>query len=186
MGTLRENHQLCFDDFIAIAEHLIERKVTTPSQLGLSGGSNGGSLVAACMLQAPHLYRAVLCSCPLLDFKRYNKLLAGASWVAEYGDPDVEEDWEFLRKWSPYHNIPLAEKTKLPVVLFSTSTRDDRVHPGHSRKMFKRLREKGHETTSYLHERIEGGHSNAADNAQRAQGYALEFTFLSSMLTKKI
>ena len=131
-AAVKENHQRCFDDFIAVAEDLIARKVTSPAHLGIMGGSNGGLLVGGCFTQRPELFNAVVCQVPLLDMKRYNKLLAGASWMAEYGNPDTA-DWDYMKKWSPYQNL---DKDKAyPKVLFVTSTRDDRVHPGHARKM---------------------------------------------------
>ena len=122
----KEKHQNAFDDFIAVAEDLIERKITTPEHLGIVGGSNGGLLVGGCFIQRPELYNAVVCQVPLLDMKRYNKLLAGASWMAEYGNPDTD-DWEFMKTWSPYQN--LDKDQDYPKVFFYTSTRDDRVHP---------------------------------------------------------
>eukprot|EP00211_Chloroparvula_japonica_P003634 CAMPEP_0119129388 /NCGR_PEP_ID=MMETSP1310-20130426/7157_1 /TAXON_ID=464262 /ORGANISM="Genus nov. species nov., Strain RCC2339" /LENGTH=701 /DNA_ID=CAMNT_0007119807 /DNA_START=52 /DNA_END=2157 /DNA_ORIENTATION=- len=183
MSALRENHQMCFDDFCNVASDLHRRKVTTPGMLGIEGGSNGGALVASCMLQHPELFSAVVCQCPLLDFRRYTKLHCGASWAGEYGDPDVPEDWAFLRRWSPYHNIPRKrDGVYLPRVLFTTSTRDDRVHPAHARKMVKRLGEYGHEGTTYLFENTEGGHANACDNRQRARIYSLEFSFMHHVL----
>jgi prolyl oligopeptidase len=119
---------------------------------------------------------------PLLDMQRYHRLLAGASWTAEYGDPDDPADWDAMRAWSPYHNVPeaAAPHRRLPPVLFTTSTRDDRVHPGHARKMAARMRERGHEVLYW--ENVEGGHGGAADNAQRATMMALEYAFLRARL----
>ena len=170
--------QKSFDDFAAIAQHLIEQQVTTASMLGIEGGSNGGLLVAAVMLQRPELFAAVLCQVPLLDMKRYHRLLAGASWMAEYGDPDKPEDWDAMSRWSPYQNLHAGAKQ--PAVLLTTSTRDDRVHPGHARKMAARLHELGHRVLYW--ENTEGGHGGAADNAQRARMLALEYAFLKSTL----
>ncbi len=170
--------QKSFDDFAAIAQHLIEQKITTASMLGIEGGSNGGLLVAAVMLQRPELFAAVLCQVPLLDMKRYHRLLAGASWMAEYGDPDKPEDWAAMSRWSPYQNLHAG--ARLPAVLLTTSTRDDRVHPGHARKMAARLHELGHRVLYW--ENTEGGHGGAADNAQRARMLALEYAFLKSTL----
>ena len=172
------NRQKCFDDFAAIAQDLIQRHVTTAAMLGIEGGSNGGLLVAAVMLQRPELFRAVLCQVPLLDMRRYHRLLAGASWIAEYGDPDKGEDWTAMSRWSPYQNVHAG--TQLPAVMLTTSTRDDRVHPGHARKMAARLRELGHRVLYW--ENIEGGHGGAADNVQRARMLALEYAFLKREL----
>jgi prolyl oligopeptidase len=147
----------------------------------MEGGSNGGLLVGAVMLQRPELFGAVVCSVPLLDMKRYHRLLAGASWMAEYGDPDQPEQWAWISRYSPYQNV--RSGMKLPAVLFTTSTRDDRVHPGHARKMAARMLEQGHDATYY--ENIEGGHGGAADNAQRADLQALEFAFLWQHLTPR-
>jgi prolyl oligopeptidase len=177
-AALRENKQKSYDDFAAVAEDLIKTQVTSPRHLGMEGGSNGGLLVGAVMLQRPELFNAVVCQVPLLDMRRYHQLLAGASWIAEYGNPDVAEDWAFLSKYSPYQN--LRKDMKLPKVLLITSTRDDRVHPGHARKMAARLAEQGHAFLYY--ENIEGGHGGAADNQQRADMSALEYSFLWQQL----
>ena len=170
----RERKQRSYDDFIAVAEDLIARRITSPRRLGIMGRSNGGLMVGAVFTQRPELFNAVVCAVPLLDMRRYPHLLAGASWVAEYGDPDVASDWAFLRAYSPYHNVH-AER-RYPQVLFDTSTRDDRVHPGHARKMAAKMMAQGHAPLYY--ENIEGGHGGAADSAQRAHLLALEFAFL--------
>jgi len=170
----KENRQRAYDDFIAIAEALIARKITSPQQLGIQGGSNGGLLVGVALTQRPDLFKAVVCQVPLLDMRRYNKLLAGASWVDEYGDPDKPEEWDYISKYSPYHNV-VAEK-KYPRVLFTTSTRDDRVHPGHARKLFAKMKAQEHDVLYY--ENIEGGHGGAADNRQLAYMSALTYAFL--------
>ncbi|HEX9454215.1 MAG TPA: prolyl oligopeptidase family serine peptidase, partial [Candidatus Binatia bacterium] len=170
----KENRQRAYDDFIAVAEDLIARKVTSPNHLGIQGGSNGGLLVGVALTQRPDLFKAVVCQVPLLDMRRYNKLLAGASWIDEYGDPDKAEEWTYIEKYSPYHNV-VADK-KYPRVLFTTSTRDDRVHPGHARKMFAKMKAQGHDVLYY--ENIEGGHGGAADNKQLAYMSALTYTFL--------
>ena len=132
------------------------------------------------MLQRPALFGAVLCQVPLLDMQRYHRLLAGASWMAEYGDPDKPEEWAWISKYSPYQNVQPG--MKLPPVLFTTSTRDDRVHPGHARKMAARMLAQGH--TALYYENIEGGHGGAADNKQRADMTALEFSFLWQQLAR--
>jgi prolyl oligopeptidase len=175
-AALQANRQKSFDDFIAVAEDLVRQRITRPARLGIEGGSNGGLLVGAVMVQRPELFGAVVCQVPLLDMRRYHTLLAGASWMAEYGDPDRPEHWAFMQRWSPYHNVPAAAGTRLPPVLFVTSTRDDRVHPGHARKMAARMLERGHQPLYW--ENIEGGHGGAADNAQRARMMALEYGFL--------
>ena len=170
--------QKSYDDFAAVAEDLIAARITSPAKLGIQGGSNGGLLVGAVMLQRPELFNAVVCQVPLLDMRRYHQLLAGASWMAEYGNPDKPEEWAFISRYSPYQNVKSG--VKLPAVLFTTSTRDDRVHPGHARKMAARMLEQGHAPLYW--ENIEGGHGGAADNAQRARMSALEYTFLWQQL----
>jgi prolyl oligopeptidase len=173
-AALKENKQRSYDDFIAVAEDLIRRRISSPAHLGMMGGSNGGLLVGAVLTQRPELFNAVVCQVPLLDMARYHKLLAGASWMAEYGDPDQPAQWAYISRYSPYQNV--KPSVKYPRVLFTTSTRDDRVHPAHARKMAARMLEQGHEVLYY--ENIEGGHGGAADNAQRANLRALEFSYL--------
>jgi prolyl oligopeptidase len=129
-------------------------KVTTPRRLGIQGGSNGGLLMGNMLVMYPQLFGAVVCQVPLLDMKRYSHLLAGASWMAEYGNPDVPADWAFIQTFSPYQNV--KPEVKYPPVLFTTSTRDDRVHPGHARKMMAKMKAQGHDVLYY--ENIEGGH----------------------------
>lgn len=180
-AATQANKQRSYDDFAAVAEDLVRRRITSPAHLGMEGGSNGGLLVGAVMLQRPDLFGAVVCSVPLLDMRRYHQLLAGASWMAEYGDPDKSEHWAWISRYSPYQNVQPG--MKLPPVLFTTSTRDDRVHPGHARKMAARMLEQGHDATYY--ENIEGGHGGAADNAQRADLQALEFAFLWQRLAPR-
>ena len=177
-AALQHNRQRAYDDFAAVAEDLIARKVTTPKQLGMLGGSNGGLLVGAVAMQRPELFGAVVCSVPLLDMKRFHKLLAGASWMAEYGNPDKPEDWAVLQTFSPYHNV--SKDKRYPKILFTTSTRDDRVHPGHARKMVAKMEQLGHQVLYY--ENTEGGHGGAADNEQRAHLLALEFAYLWQQL----
>jgi prolyl oligopeptidase len=177
-AALKAKRQAAYDDFIAVAEDLIRRGVTSPRHLGIRGGSNGGLLVGNTMVQRPELFGAVVCAVPLLDMRRYNKLLAGASWMGEYGDPDKPEEWAFLRRYSPYHNVKRGRD--YPRTLFVTSTRDDRVHPGHARKMVARMSGQGHDVLYY--ENIEGGHGGAADNPQRAYMEALQYTFLAREL----
>jgi prolyl oligopeptidase len=179
-AALRENRYRSYEDFAAVAKDLVARGITTPELLGCLGGSNGGLLVGNMLTRYPELFGAIVCQVPLLDMRRYNTLLAGASWVAEYGDPDVPEDWAFMEGFSPYHNVS-ADKT-YPPVLFTTSTRDDRVHPGHARKMVARMLEQGHDVRYW--ENIEGGHGGAADNEQTAYMYALEYTFLGRLFDR--
>ncbi|HOB33631.1 MAG TPA: prolyl oligopeptidase family serine peptidase, partial [Verrucomicrobiota bacterium] len=176
----KENRQRAYDDFIAVAEDLIARKVTSPRRLGIQGGSNGGLLMGVMFTQRPDLFGAVVCQVPLLDMRRYHKLLAGPSWMDEYGNPDDPADWEYIRRFSPYHNVA-AGKT-YPRILFMTSTRDDRVHPGHARKMVAKMKDLGHDVLYY--ENIEGGHGGAANNEQRAYMQALAYTFLWRELTR--
>lgn len=173
-AAILENKQRSYDDFIAVAEDLIAQRVTSPRHLGIMGGSNGGLLVGAAFTQRPELFNAVVCQVPLLDMQRFHTLLAGASWMAEYGNPDVPEDWAHIARYSPYQN--LRADLHYPEVLFTTSTRDDRVHPAHARKMAARMRELGHALLYY--ENIEGGHGGAADNTQRAHLQAMEFAYL--------
>ena len=174
----KENRQRAYDDFIAVAENVIARKVTSPKHLGIQGGSNGGLLMGVMLTQRPDLFGAVVCQVPLLDMRRYNKMLAGASWMDEYGDPDKPEQWAYIQKYSPYQNV--VKTQKYPRVFFTTSTRDDRVHPGHARKMVARMKEQGHDVLYY--ENIEGGHGGSANNAQAAYMSALAYTFLWNQL----
>lgn len=175
---LKANRQLVYDDFYAVAENLIEKKITSPEKLGIYGGSNGGLLVGVAFTQRPDLYNAVVCAVPLLDMNRYNKLLAGASWMAEYGNPDIPEEWEYIKKYSPYQNVKPG--VKYPEVFFTTSTRDDRVHPGHARKMVAKMSEMGYKI--YYFENTEGGHAGASTNDQRAQISALIYSYLQMKL----
>ncbi|MEO5697339.1 MAG: prolyl oligopeptidase family serine peptidase, partial [Burkholderiaceae bacterium] len=173
-AALQAGRQRSIDDFIAVADDLIARRITSPRRLGIEGGSNGGLLVGAVLVQRPELFNAVLCKVPLLDMRRYHRLLAGASWMAEYGDPDLPEEWAYISKYSPYQQLR-ADAT-YPEVLLTTSTRDDRVHPGHARKMAARMLAQDHPVLYY--ENIEGGHGGAADNEQRAHVQALAMSYL--------
>jgi len=177
-AALKEKRPRAYEDFIAVAEDLVARKVTSPGHLGVKGGSNGGLLVGNMLTMRPDLFGAVVCQVPLLDMRRYHTLLAGASWMGEYGDPDDPAQWEFIRGFSPYHNVDPGRR--YPPTLITTSTRDDRVHPGHARKMTARLLELGKSVLYY--ENIEGGHGGAADNKQRAFMDALGYTFLDREL----
>jgi prolyl oligopeptidase len=179
-AALRENRLRAYEDFAAVAEDLIARKIASPKQLGIFGGSNGGLLVGNMAMLYPQLFGAVVCKVPLLDMRRYNKLLAGASWVEEYGDPDKPEEWAFIQKFSPYHLV--KPQLHYPPMLFTTSTRDDRVHPSHARKMYARMKEQGHAV--WLYENIEGGHGGSADREQAAYLMAAEYTFLAKKLSE--
>ena len=173
-SVIRENRLRVYEDFAAVARDLVSRGVTTPAQLGIEGGSNGGLLMGVMLTRYPELFGAIVCSVPLLDMRRYHQLLAGASWVAEYGDPDDPDDWAFIKEYSPYQNVRAGRP--YPPIFITTSTRDDRVHPGHARKMVARLGELGYDVRYY--ENIEGGHGGAADNEQLAHKSALTYEFL--------
>src|SRR5690606_544690 len=151
-AALKANRHKAYEDFAAVAQDLITRKITSPRHLGIRGGSNGGLLTGNMLVQYPELFGAVVIQVPLLDMQRYNKLLAGASWMAEYGNPDVAEEWEYIRGFSPYHLFDPARD--YPATILLTSTRDDRVHPGHARKMFAKMQEAGKDVRYY--ENIEG------------------------------
>lgn len=176
-GMLRNRHKV-YEDFEAVAEDLIARNITSPRHLGIRGGSNGGLLVGAAVTRRPELYNAVISQVPLLDMQRYNKLLAGASWMGEYGDPDQEDMWTYIRSYSPYHNV--HADVSYPKIFFTTSTRDDRVHPAHARKMVAKMLDQGHDVLYF--ENTEGGHAGAANNAQRAQLDALIYAYFLERL----
>ncbi len=176
-AALKENRQRAYDDFIAVAEDLIERGVTRPGRLGIRGGSNGGLLTGVMLTQRPDLWNAVIVQVPLLDMRRYNRLLAGASWMAEYGNPDTG-DWAYISEYSPYQNVERG--VDYPKPFFTTSTRDDRVHPGHARKMVARMTEMGHDLLYF--ENTVGGHAGASDNTQRARNEAMIYSYLWDQL----
>ena len=182
-AALKENRNKAYEDFEAVAKDLIERGVTTPAKLGCQGGSNGG-LLTGNMLSRPtagsELFGAIVCQVPLLDMKRFNLLLAGASWMGEYGNPDTD-DWAFLQNYSPYHNVDAT--AKYPPILVTTSTRDDRVHPGHARKLVSKLMDLGKGDGTFYYENIEGGHGGAANNKQRAFMSTLAYDFLEQRLS---
>jgi prolyl oligopeptidase len=177
-AATKANRIKTHDDFVAVAEDLAARKITTPRRLGIMGGSNGGLLVGTAFTLRPELFRAVVCQVPLLDMRRYTKLLAGASWMDEYGDPDKPEEWAYIQTWSPYQLV--RKDVDYPRVFFWTSTRDDRVHPAHARKMVARMIEQGHPVLYF--ENIEGGHAAGAVNAERALTNALQYSYLWMML----
>ncbi|NJK97246.1 MAG: S9 family peptidase [Bacteroidales bacterium] len=178
LSAIKDKRQNAYDDYFAVAEDLIKRNITSPAHLGIFGWSNGGLLTGVAFTQRPDLYKAAIIGAPLLDMKRYSKLLAGASWMAEYGDPDKPEDWEYLKKFSPYQNM--MKDKKYPEVFFVTSITDDRVHPGHARKMAAKMAGYGH--PFYYHETLEGGHGAASTNKQAAEMYAMIFTYLRMKL----
>lgn len=174
-GTKR---QVSFDDFIAVAEDLIARGITSPRRLGIEGGSNGGLLVGACMVQRPELFNAVVCEVPLLDMLRYTELLAGASWIDEYGDPADPDERAVLAAYSPYHHI--AANAQYPLALFTTSSKDDRVHPAHARKMVAKMQAMGHEVLFY--ETDGGGHGGNTGQEQTAAELARVLIYLYQQL----
>ncbi|GAB2839809.1 prolyl oligopeptidase family serine peptidase [Pseudoduganella ginsengisoli] len=173
-AALKEKRQVSYDDFITVAEDLIARKVTSPQHLGIMGGSLGGMLVSVAALQRPELFNAVVSQVPLADMKRYHLMLAGASWIDEYGDPDRPDEWAYISRYSPYH---LLDKNRsYPPVFFTSSTRDDRVHPAHARKMVARMQEQGHQVLYW--ENMDGGHGGAVNGEQQAKLYGMVYSFL--------
>ncbi len=173
-AALLKNRHKSFEDFEAVATDLFNKKITSAKHLGIEGRSNGGLLVTATMTRHPELYGAVICGAPLIDMQRYNKLLAGASWMGEYGNPDIPEMWEYIKTYSPYQN--LKENSQYPPIFFYTSTHDDRVHPGHARKMAAKMMDFGYQVDYY--ENIEGGHHGFSTNEQLAHRLALSYTHL--------
>ena len=174
-AALREKRQNSFDDLHAVAEDLVRTGLSTKGKIAISGRSNGGVLVGAAMTQRPDLYGAVIAGSPLFDMKRYSHLSAGASWIDEYGDPDKPEDWAFMSKYSPYQNV--RSGVRYPPLFIYLSTKDDRVHPGHARKMAAKLKAGGNRV--YYHEYTEGGHSVGADRSEDAMRAALLWAFLT-------
>ena len=177
-AALLENRQRAYDDFIAVAEDLIERGVTSPRRLGIRGRSNGGLLVTAVMVQRPELFNAIICGVPLIDMLRYHKLSAGASWMAEYGNPDIPEQAQYIARYSPYQNV--KPDTRYPEVFFWTNMKDDRVHPSHARRMVANMLSKGHPVLYY--ENAEGGHAGGGDPLALARMTALELVYLMQKL----
>jgi len=177
-GAILKNKQRSYDDFIAIAEDLIAKKVTTPRRLGIEGGSNGGLLMGVMLTQRPDLFNAVVCQVPLLDMLRFHKLLAGASWMGEYGNPEDPEMATVLSAYSPYQNLKVGQA--YPKIFFLTSTADDRVHPGHARKMAAKLEGFGQDYLFF--ENTEGGHGAAANLEERARRQSLEMIYLYQQL----
>jgi prolyl oligopeptidase len=177
-AAVQEKRQNAYDDFQAVGEDLVKRGITTPKQLGIMGGSNGGLLVSANMVERPDLFGAVVCQVPLIDMIRYTQIGAGASWIAEYGDPADPKAREWILKYSPYQNVSAAKT--YPPVFFVTATSDDRVTPVHARKMAARMEAQGHDVLFY--ENTDGGHAAAANHKQSAQMWALSFVYLKQKL----
>ena len=178
-AALKGNRQKAFDDFAAVAEDLVKRGITTAARLGIQGGSNGGLLTGTSLTQRPELFGAVIIDVPLLDMLRYTELPPGASWIAEYGDPSKPEEAAWLAAYSPYQHV--AADAAYPPVLLMTSTADDRVHPGHARKMAARLQAAGH-TRTLLFEETEGGHGGRGDRRPQAAQTAMRYVFLERAL----
>ncbi len=177
-SAIKENRQKVYDDFFAVSQDLISRKITSPEFLGAFGRSNGGLLMGVALTQRPDLFRAICIEVPLFDMLRYHKLLAGASWVSEYGDPDDPNERKFLEGYSPYQNLKAG--IKYPKPFFMTSTADDRVHPGHARRGAAKMEALG--LPFYYYENTEGGHAGSANNEQVAKWRALEFTYFWQQL----
>lgn len=178
-SALLENRQRVFDDFIAVAEDLIASGLTSAPKLGIRGGSNGGLLVTAVMVQRPELFNAIISAVPLIDMLRYHKLLAGASWMAEYGNPDIPAHHAFISQYSPYQRV--SAEASYPRVFLWTNPKDDRVHPGHARKMAARMLEQGHDVIYF--ENAEGGHGGGANLNQLAVTSAMQVVYLLQQLT---
>ena len=173
-SALKENHVKAFEDFEAVAADLTKTGLSSPRHIGIEGRSNGGLLVSATMLRHPELYGAVVCGNPLIDMQRYSKLLAGASWIGEYGDPEIPEQWRYISTYSPYQKV--RPGLALPPVMFYSTTRDDRVHPGHARKMAAKMKAM-HYQVEYF-ENVEGGHHGPVVTAQLATRIARTYAFL--------
>ena len=173
-SALKENRHRAYEDFVAVARDLVGRGVTTRQQLGIQGGSNGGLLMGNMYTQYPDDFGAVLCQVPLLNMGRFHTMLAGHSWIAEYGNPEDPQQWQFIRTFSPVHLFD--PERSYPSVMLTTSTKDDRVHPGHARSLGY-LAEAAGKPVLYF-ENIEGGHGGAVDNQQRAHNQALGWAFL--------
>lgn len=179
-AALKHHRWKAYQDFFAVAEHLIETNVTSPNYLGAMGGSNGGLLMGVCLTQRPDLFNAIDILVPLLDMQRFHLLLAGASWMAEYGSPDIDADWQVIKTYSPLQNLQ-ADK-QYPKVLFRTSTKDDRVHPAHARKLAAKMEAYQHDF--YYYENTQGGHAGAADLKQRAYASALDYSYFWQQLVQ--
>ena len=174
MPAAARGKRLSHDDFAAVAADLVRRGVTRPGRIAAEGGSNGGILISNMLTRYPERFGALFCTIPLIDMRRYSKLLAGASWIAEYGDPDKPEEWAWLQTYSAYHQAVPGQA--YPPILLATTRRDDRVHPGHARKMAAKLQAMGYE--AYFYEPAAGGHGYGKDNKERAAFIALGYAFL--------
>jgi len=177
-AALKANRQRAFDDYYAVAEDMIAKKITSPRHLGAYGRSNGGLLMGVAMTQRPDLWNAVVVESPLLDMIRYTVLPAGASWIGEYGDPAIPAERAWIEAYSPYQN--LKPGVKYPLAYITTSTKDDRVHPGHARKFAARLDDL--KVDHLYFENTDGGHANGADPRSNARRWALHYTYLSRQL----
>jgi prolyl oligopeptidase len=180
-AALKANRPRAYEDFAAVAEDLVKRRVTSPARLGADGGSNGGLLMGNMLTMYPQLFGAIVCEVPLLDMKRYTHLGAGASWIAEYGDPDKPDEWAFIKSFSPYQNVKAG--MKYPPILFYTATSDDRVGPVQARKMAAKMQAMGYRNV-WFYENTEGGHGAASDNKQSAFMHALAYDFLWAQVGK--
>ena len=170
--------KLSHDDFAAVAADLVRRGVTQARRIAAQGGSNGGILITNMLVRYPERFGALFCTIPLIDMRRYTKLLAGASWIAEYGDPDKPEEWEWLKTYSAYHTAKPGQI--YPPILIATTRRDDRVHPGHARKMAAKLQAMGYE--AWFYEPEAGGHGYGKDNKERAGFEVLGYQFLKDKI----
>ncbi|MBS0432574.1 MAG: S9 family peptidase, partial [Proteobacteria bacterium] len=174
-AAMKANRPKAYQDFAAVAQDLVKRGVTSPQHLGAEGGSNGGLLMGNMLTEYPQLYGAISCEVPLLDMKRYIYLSAGASWIAEYGNPEDPKQWDFIKTFSPYQNVKAG--AKYPPVLFYTTTSDDRVGPVQARKMAAKMEGMGYKDV-WFYENTEGGNGAGADHAQAATMHALAYDFL--------
>nr|WP_241740087.1 MULTISPECIES: prolyl oligopeptidase family serine peptidase [Microbacterium] len=181
LAALREHRHRAYEDFAAVARDLFARGVSTPAQIGCHGRSNGGLLVGNMLTQYPEDFGAIVCGVPLLDMRRYTRLSAGASWIAEYGDPDDPDDWEFIRTFSPYHLID-PQQAYPPSLIYAAAS-DDRVGPVQARKMAARLTQETDAEVYYL-EPVEGGHAGTIDNAATAALHATIHAFFDNVLTR--
>jgi prolyl oligopeptidase len=177
-AALKQNRQRAYDDYFAVAEALIKDGVTSPRRLGAYGRSNGGLLMGVAMTQRPDLWNAVVVESPLLDMLRYHKLPAGASWIGEYGDPEIPAEAAWIAPYSPYQNLKAG--VKYPLAYITTSTKDDRVHPGHARKFAARL--SALDAPYLYYENLDGGHANGADPKANARRWAMHYVYLSRQL----
>jgi prolyl oligopeptidase len=173
---IREKKITSHDDFATIAANLVARGITQPKRIAAEGGSNGGILISNMLTRYPDRFGALFCTIPLIDMRRYTKLLAGASWMAEYGDPDKLEDWAYLQTYSAYHTAKPGQA--YPPILIATTRKDDRVHPGHARKFAAKLQAMGYTQAQYF-ESPTGGHGYGKDTTERATFVTLGLTFLA-------